>query len=393
MTEYLILSLNRALPLVWEYNRQITFNLTFSRTWGNLPRSVRARTTSGGLGGPSFTIDSTTKRIFRTFGTPPQPSVTGVTRISRPKLYRTAFTLGSWTGNPQFRIDLHYANPNDTPGQYITSFTPTVTDLGSGNRAVYVDWGNPPSAFSGYDLDWDTKYAIVLVPLVADANNRATATSYGTLATDPIPPRKCGYSTDNGTTWTFVRDPNNPNYNFDWTNAWGTLNYVSVGVTWFYESEVSIPVAKSSEAFRSYFNGWVSRSTRPSGFNQQDIINGVVNPAAGTEIRFTDAYTHIVRAWTTADVAGFTQTDVASFIWRYDINPVTVDMFYASEAYLQRIDFLGASTTTSSVRLNDSYEQEFRGAGGTSITFDPPVLFWKAEVLSGAVRLRALVFE
>jgi hypothetical protein len=68
-------------------------------------------------------------------------------------------------------------------------------------------------------------------------------------------------------------------------------------------------------------------------------------------------------------------------------------MFYASEAYLQRIDFLGSSSTTSSVRLNDSYEQEFSGAGGSSITFNPPILFWKAQVLSGAVRLSALVFE
>jgi hypothetical protein len=100
-----------------------------------------------------------------------------------------------------------------------------------------------------------------------------------------------------------------------------------------------------------------------------------------------------MRFYTTANVTGFTKTDVASFKWQYDINPVTVDMFNASEAYLQRIDFLGASTTTSSVRLNDSYEQEFSGAGGTSITFDPPILWWKAQVLSGAIRLRALVFE
>jgi len=125
----------------------------------------------------------------------------------------------------------------------------------------------------------------------------------------------------------------------------------------------------------------------------QDIINGVTNPTAGTEVRFTDSYTHLIRFWTTADVAGFTQTDTASFKWQYDINPVTVDMFYASEAYLQRIDFLGSSSTTSSVRLNDSYEQEFSGTGGSSITFDPPILWWKAQVLSGAVRLRALVFE
>jgi hypothetical protein len=97
-----------------------------------------------------------------------------------------------------------------------------------------------------------------------------------------------------------------------------------------------------------------------------------------------------MRFYTTANVAGFTQTDTAQFIWRYNINPVTIDMFYASEAYLQRIDFLANG---SSVRLNDSYEQEFSGNSGQSVTFNPPILFWKAQVLSGAVRLSALVFE
>ena len=47
----------------------------------------------------------------------------------------------------------------------------------------------------------------------------------------------------------------------------------------------------------------------------------------------------------------------------------------------------------NSVRLNDSYEQEFSGAGGSSIVFDPPVLWWKAQATSGRVRLKALVFE
>jgi hypothetical protein len=389
MTEYLILSLNRALPLVWEYNRQITFNLTFSRTFGSIPQSVRERQVIGSTLASSLTLDSPSKRIFRVFGTPPQPSVTGVKNISRPRFFRTGFTLKSWTGNPQFRIDLHYANPDDTPGQYITSFTPLVYDHGSGQRTVYVDWGNPPSAFSGYELDWGTKYAIVLVPTVADASNKGTAKALGTLGTDPLPPRKCGYSTDGGTTWTFVTSGS---YLFDWANlTGGSLGLISVGIAFYYESEVSIPIAKSSEAFRSYFNGWASRTTLPSGFNLwQDIINGVTNPATGTEIRFTDSYTHLIRFWTTADVAGFTQTDTASFIWRYDINPVTIDMFYASEAYLQRIDFLANG---SSVRLNDSYEQEFSGNAGASLTFDPPILWWKAQVLSGAVRLRALVFE
>jgi hypothetical protein len=392
MTEYLILSLNRALPLVWEYNRQITFNLTFSRTYSSIPRSVLGRDTSTGAYSYSFTIDSTAKRLFRVFSTPPQPSVTGVKNISRPRLYRTVFTLGSWTGNPQFRIDLHYANPDDTPGQYITSFTPSVADLGYGYRAIYVDWGNPPNAFSGYELDWGTKYAIVLVPTSANASNKGTPVVSQSLAADPIPPRKCGYSTDGGTTWTFVTDPYNPSYQFDWANlAGGSLGTISVGIAFYYESEATVPVAKSSEAFRSYFNGWASRTTPPSGFTiWQDIINGVTNPTAGTEIRFTDSYTHLIRFWTTANVTGFTQTDVASFIWRYDINPVTIDMFYASEAYLQRIDFLA---TGSAVRLNDSYEQEFSGNSGQSVTFDPPILFWMAQVLSGAVRLRALVFE
>jgi hypothetical protein len=388
MTEYLILSLNRALPLVWEYNRQITFNLTFSRTYGNIPQSVRERRVTSSTLVSNFTLDSPAKRIFRTFGTPSQPLVTGVKNISRPRFYRTGFTLKSWTGNPQFRIDLHYANPDDTPGQYITSFTPSVYDHGSGYRTVYVDWGNPPSAFSGYELDWDTKYAIVLVPTVADANNKAIAEAVTTTSADPLPPRKIGYTTDGGTTWTFITGTSQ----YDWQSGWSTINYASAAIAFYYESsEVTIPVAKSSEAFRSYFNGWVSRTTLPSGFNLwQDIINGVTNPAAGTEIRFTDAYTHWIRFYTTANVAGFTQTDTASFIWRYDINPVTIDMFYASEAYLQRIDFLANG---SSVRLNDSYEQEFSGNAGASLTFDPPILWWKAQVLSGAVRLRALVFE
>jgi hypothetical protein len=388
MTEYLILSLNRALPLVWEYNRQITFNLTFSRTYGNIPRSTLVKI-GDGVFATSFTIDSTAKRIFRVFGTPSPPSVIGVRNVSRPRLYRTGFTLYSWTGNPQFRIDLHYANPDDTPGQYITSFTPSVYDHGAGTRTVYVDWGNPPSAFSGYELDWGTKYALVLVPTAANASNYVVArsVSVSSSATDPLPPRKIGYTTDGGATWTFITGTSQ----YDWPCSWSTINYAAVGVAFYYESEVTVPVAKSSEAFRSYFNGWVSRSTLPSGFNLwQDIINGVTNPTAGTEIRFTDSYTHLIRFWTSADVAGFTQTDVASFIWRYDINPVTIDMFYASEAYLQRIDFLA---TGSAVRLNDSYEQEFRGNSGQSVTFNPPILWWRAEVLSGAVRLSALVFE
>jgi hypothetical protein len=327
------------------------------------------------------------KRLFRVFSTPSQPSVTGVTRISKPRLYRTVFTLYPFSGNPQFRIDLHYANTDDTPGQYITSFTPSVYDTG-GYRFVYIDWGSPPNAFSGYELDWGTKYAIVLVPTAADASNKGTAKANGITGTDPLPPRKCGYSTDGGTTWTFVTSGS---YLFDWANlAGGSLGYISVGIAFYYESEVSIPVAKSSEAFRSYFNGWVSRTSFPSGFSYQDFINGVLNPTTGTEIRFTDSYTHLIRFWTTANVAGFTETDTAGFKWHYDINPVTIDMFYASEAYLQRIDFLANG---SSVRLNDSYEQEFSGNSGQSVTFDPPILWWKAQALSGAVRLRALVFE
>ena len=380
MTEYLILSLNRALPLVWEYNKQITFNLTFSRTYGSIPRSTLARVAP--VGTSFFTIDSTSKRIFRTFRTPPRPSVSGVTGISRPRLQGTGFALGNWTGNPQFRIDLHYANADGTPGTLIASFPASLYDPGTLTKSVYVDFGLPDAFTSGPELEWDTLYSIVLVPTFANSSNRGDAWVKTSPTGDTLGMVRIGRSTDGGATWTLTD-------NADWSNT--SLGNASVRLAFYYESEVTIPVAKSSEAFRSYFNGWVSRTTLPSGFNLwQDIINGVTNPAAGTEIRFTDAYTHWIRFYTTADVAGFTQTDTASFIWRYDINPVTIDMFYASEAYLQRIDFLANG---SSVRLNDSYEQEFSGNAYQSVTFDPPILWWKAQVLSGAVRLRALVFE
>jgi hypothetical protein len=262
------------------------------------------------------------------------------------------------------------------------SFTPSVVDHGYGYRSVYVDFGLPGTFTSGPELAWDTLYSVVLVPTLADASNRAepiiTSPTGDTLGLVRI-----GRSSDNGATW-ILSD------GVDWDHENYNVGYISVGIAFYYESEVTIPMAKSSEAFRSYFNGWVSRPTFPSGFSYQDFINGVLNPTTGTEIRFTDSYTHLIRFWTTADVAGFTETDVASFKWQYDINPVTIDMFYASEAYLQKIDFLANG---SSVRLNDSYEQEFSGNAGASLTFDPPILWWKAQVLSGAVRLRALVFE
>jgi hypothetical protein len=383
MTEYLILGLNRALPLVWEYNRQITISLTFARTYGSIPKSVLTRITNAG-NWSGFPLDSTSKRIFRTFTTPPQPSLpAAVARVSRPRLYRTGFRLGNTTGNPQFRIDLHYANPDGTPGQHIASFTPSVFDHGYGFRSVYVDFGLPGAFTSGPELEWDTTYSIVLVPTVANASNRAEPLSISPTG-DTLGMVRIGRSTDNGATWTLSNG-------VDWDHNNYHAGYISVGVAFYYESEATVPVAKSSEAFRSYFNGWVSRTTPPSGFTiWQENINGVANLTAGTEIRFTDAYTHSLRFYTTANVAGFTQNDTAQFTWRYDINPVTIDMFYASEAYLQRIDFLANG---SAVRLNDSYEQEFSGNSGQSVTFDPPILWWKAQVLSGAVRLRALVFE
>jgi len=379
MTEYLILSLNRAVPLVWEYNREITFNLTFRRTYGNIPKSIFARVNYA-MSGNTFTLDSTSKRIFRAFGTPPEPTSLGDAIATRPRLHKIVFTLGSHAGNPQFRIDLHYANPDGTPGSRITSFTPSVYDHGSGHKSYYVNFGDPPN--SGFELEWNTLYSIVLVPTVADGSNRARADRY-TPQGDTLVMTRVGYSTNGGSTWTIIDGQ-------DWRSD--LFGGITVAYAFYYESSgVTIPIAKSSEAFRSYFNGWVSRTALPSGFNLwQDNVNGV-NLSAGVEVPFSDAYTHSMKFYTTADVTGFTQTDVASFKWKYDINPVTIDMFYASEAYLQQIDFLDSGT--NSVRLNDSYEQEFSGAGGSSIVFDPPVLWWKAQVTSGRVRLKALVFE
>ena len=384
MTEYLILSLNRAVPLVWEYNREITFDLTFNRTYGNIPKSMFARIGIGGGTGPSFTLNSTSYRIFRAFGTPPAPSaVNGIKAVGRPRLHKIVFTLFGHVGAPQFRIDLHYANSDGTPGSRITSFTPSVYDHGSGTKSYYVDLGDPPSAFtSGLELQWNTLYSIVLVPTVANSSNYARADSRGGGG-DTLVMKRIGYSTNSGSTWT-ISD------GYEWGSH--LFSNTAVAYAFYYESsDVTVPIAKSSEAFRSYFNGWVSR-TLPSGFNLwRDYINGVSNLSVGVEVPVSDAYTHSVRFYTTADVTGFTQADVASFKWKYNINPVTIDMFYASEAYLQQIDFLNSGT--NSVRLNDSYEQEFSGSGGTSVTFNPPILWWKAQVTSGRVSLKALVFE
>ncbi len=378
MTEYLILSMNRALPLIWEYNREITFSVTFSRNFGSIPKSIFQRTTASGVSGPSFVIDSTSKRIFRAFGTPTEPpAISGIKSYSKPRLNRIIFSFDR-VGNPQVRFDLHYANSDGTPGQYITSFSPTIND-----RHYYVDYGSPPT--TGYELEWNKLYSIVVVPTSADSSNRLTAYS-STGSGDTLVMRRIGTSTNGGATWTTYN-------NYDWDSYYG--GYVSVAYGYEYiADELAFPLARSSEAFRSYFNGWSSRTSLPSGFVRlSENINGVTNLTTGIEIPLTDAYVHAQTFYTTANISSFTQTDVASFRWRYDINPVTIDMFYASEAYLQAIDFLGASSSTSSVRLNDSYEQEFSGNGGTSITFNPPILWWKAQVLSGSVRLRTLVFE
>ena len=384
MTEYLILSLNRAVPLVWEYNKEITFDVTFSRSYGNLPKSSLRRATVAGASSPTYYLDSTSKRLARIFGTPPQPITSGAT-ASRPYLYRGVFYLSGWTGNPQFRIDLHYANSDYTPGAYITSFTPSIYAPSSSERVIYVDFGNPPNAFiNGYQLEWDKLYALVLVPTSANSSNYAVAwsSSYDG-STDLLVVCKKGYY--DGTKWT-IENGEFVSHSY--------VNYTTIAYAWYYAPpDVTVPVARSSEAFRSYFNGWTSRNL-PSGFTiWRESINNVTNFTAGTEIQFNDAYTHSMTFYTTADVSAFTQTDVANIKWKYDINPITIDKFYASEAYLQKIEFLGSSTVTSRVRLNDSYEQEFTGSGGTSLTFDPPVLWWKAQVLSGQVRMTALVFE
>lgn len=78
---------------------------------------------------------------------------------------------------------------------------------------------------------------------------------------------------------------------------------------------------------------------------------------------------------------------------RYEKNPITMDMFYAAEAYLRRIEFLDTATTGNSVELNDSPDQVFSGSGGTAITLDPMVWVWQVRVLTGRVRCLFMVFE
>ena len=394
MTEYLILTQSRAIPLVWEFNKEIPFNLTFSQSFsGSFPKSRLARSVGSSAGSTTIRINDGFKIIFRSFGTPSAPTSVpnGVKIITKPRLLRLAFTLSSWTGNPQFRIELRYANSDGTPtNTTLASFTPSVFDHGGGVRTVYVEWTLDDALMSAPELDWDTLYSAVLVPTYANSSNYADIYDVSTGG-DPMVTHTSGWWDQTWQVWRTLSSGR------EWNAA---LNYagitrVPVAIAFYYVlNDGTAIVSKSSEAYRTYLHGWASRTTPPSGIIliPRANINGIF-AGVGTEVPFTDTITYSAIFYTTTNVSvsNHTQTDELTFSAKYDVNPVTVDMFYASEAYLQQIDFLDSGT--NSVRLNDSYEQEFSGAGGSSIVFDPPVLWWKAQVLSGRVRLKALVFE
>jgi hypothetical protein len=58
MTEYLILTQSRAIPLVWEFNKEIPFNLTFSQSFsGSFPKSRLARSVGSSAGSTTIRIN------------------------------------------------------------------------------------------------------------------------------------------------------------------------------------------------------------------------------------------------------------------------------------------------------------------------------------------------
>jgi hypothetical protein len=123
--------------------------------------------------------------------------------------------------------------------------------------------------------------------------------------------------------------------------------------------------------------------------NNNIIPIGVANPLPDSVEGRYDVSPVI---YTTASISSaFQFTLTISKTAKYDKNPVEIEMFNIVEAYITKIDFL--NTGTNVVRLNKNFEQEFSGSGGTALTFDPPLLFWSAEVLSGRVKITAVCFE
>jgi len=381
MTEYLILTLERALPLVWEYQRQIgpwRVDIGPYNVEAGLPNSRHTMNYSGT--GTSITFNTTNHRAFWSFKTPALsdlPSLpSGIGRL-KPRLYDARITA-SKTGSPTNILELWLADPTTKlPSQRIKRID--NTSGGYGERILYQG-----DAGQGVELEWDTWYSIVFIVTSADSSNYWVLSLYNSYTlSNWNTTTKAGYSTNGGQTWTAYD-------NYSW---WG-----QIGVQhFFYPSPLKDELYRSSKAVNYYYS--ISLSGLPSNTYQTQsllVINNNVIPIGGANPipdSVEGKYDVSPVIYTTASISSaFQLTLTINKTAKYDKNPVEIDMFNIVEAYITRIDFLDTSVTNK-VRLNKNFEQEFSGSGGTALTFDPPLLFWSAEVLSGRVKITAVCFE
>ncbi|MCS7095351.1 MAG: hypothetical protein NZ988_06065 [Thaumarchaeota archaeon] len=355
MTEYLILGRDRASPLIWEFQRQVTTPSQQSTLQVNVPQSDFTRNTSTS-GANSYNMNSMTQRIFVSFTTPQQPTGTsGIVELLPPRLMSFTITSSS-VGNPQFATELWTVASNVPASK--------IQDLGG------LSWS--ASFSSAPVLNWNTTYAIVVRPVSVNATN------YGvffrnTPTNNVLTPGNVGVSSNSGSTWTVYS---------------GQMLHENLRVVYAIRlGSWEFFINRPNEAANYYLT-----ITRPS-ISGITHVNEYVNdspydPNTPTNISGRFYYSWLVH---TSSSVNTNITVSCSYTLKYEKNLITVEMFNAAEAYLSKIDFLASGTNT--IQLNDNPDQIFSGNGGTTLTFDPLAVFWKAEVIAGRVRLTMMVFE
>jgi hypothetical protein len=380
MTEYLILTLERALPLVWEYQKQISSSVNVGpyNVGAGLPNSRHKIDFSGS--GSVINFNTTDHRIFSSFKTPALsdlPSLpSGIAGRLKPRLYNARITPSSVSGSPTNILELWLADPTTKlPSQRINRI-----DNSTGTYKERIFSQTDP--VQGIELEWDTWYSIVFIITSADSSNYWQIALYNNYSpSNWNTTTKVGYSTNGGQTWTTYD-------NYLWKGNVYAQHF-------FYLQPVKDELYRSSKAVNYYYS---PSSTLPSNVYLTSLLiinNDVIPVGENNPIpdRVEGKYDVSPVIYTSASISSaFQFTLTINKTAKYDKNPVEIDMFNIVEAYITRIDFLDTSVTNA-VRLNKNFEQEFSGSGGTALTFDPPLLFWSAEVLSGRVKITAVCFE
>ncbi|MCS7142413.1 MAG: hypothetical protein NZ920_01270 [Aigarchaeota archaeon] len=382
MTEYLILNQARTYPVVWEYGKEVVSPNNFTIPV-NTEQSHWYLNFGTNVGAEYYYLSSSNQSYayysFRTSTLSTNAQIIG-SFIRRVRvLWGSAggdtptVTLSVWeadpsTLNPTNRIrNLGQFTRGPSGGQ---SFTWSVDNPLDG---VPITLGNAYSVRLGDPVSYEAPTTLWSLELYG-APSSSPSGKFTAAKTE------VRYTTD-GVNWvTYTRN----------NRSWGGWE-VEV-VTVLRAPTSSGTIFRSDEACNLYV--YKSQSI-PTGitFLREFLNNTQYNlptTAPGVQVPFPsdEQLTYTFDYITTANV----NTQIATTLYPrivYEKNPVTVDMFNASEAYLIRLEYLATDTR---VRLNDSPLQEFTGSSGAT-TFDPPPVVWKLENLSGRVRAVMMVLE